>query len=255
MIVQSKTLSAFPEFVHGFSTREGGVSGGIYTSLNCGGGSKDNPDHVTENRNRFAQALGVGQSPLVSPYQVHSADAVVVEEPWARADAPKADAVVTAIPGLAVAISTADCVPVLFADSQAKIVGAAHSGWRGALTGILEATLDAMVHLGADRSRISTCIGPAISKSAYEVGDEFKETFLKQDATSERFFQQSNRQERPHFDLTGYVAARLQSAGAGQVENLEMCTYQDTDRFFSYRRSCHQDEADYGRQISAIMIK
>ena len=255
MIVHSKTLCAFPDIAHGFSTREGGVSGGIYTSLNCGGGSKDNPDHVKENRRLFAQALGAGKSPLVSPYQVHSADAVVVEEPWARADAPKADAVVTAKPGLAIAISTADCVPVLFVDSQAKIVGAAHSGWRGALTGILEATLDAMVHLGAERSRISTFIGPAISQSAYEVGDEFKETFLKEDETSERFFQQLNEQERPHFDLTGYVAARLQSAGACQVENLELCTYQDTERFFSYRRSCHQDEADYGRQISAIMIK
>ncbi len=255
MIVQSETLRALPGVAHGFGTREGGVSTGIYASLNCGAGSKDNQDHVAENRIRFAGHLGATPQALVTPFQIHSADAVVVEEPWARADAPKADAVVTARPDVAIAISTADCVPVLFADHEAKVVGAAHAGWRGALSGVLDATLDAMERLGAERSRISACIGPAISQISYEVGDEFKQTFLKQDEASARFFQQDGGQERPHFDLTGYVAARLQTAGAGSVEDLQICTYRETTRFFSYRRSCHQNEADYGRQISAIMIK
>jgi hypothetical protein len=255
MIVQSSTLCALPGIAHGFGTREGGVSTGIYASLNCGVGSSDNQDHVAENRTRFASDLGTTPQALVSPYQIHSADVVVVEEPWVRADAPKADAVVTAQTGLAIAVSTADCVPVLFADSKARIVGAAHAGWRGALSGVLEATLDAMVHLGAERTRISTCIGPAISQQAYEVGDEFEENFLKEDSASARFFQRTSEAEKPHFDLTGYVAARLQSAQAGSVEDLQLCTYGDTTRFFSYRRSCHRNEDDYGRQISAIMIE
>lgn len=255
MIVESDTLGALPGIAHGFGTREGGVSTGIYASLNCGVGSKDNQDHVAENRTRFAGHLGITPQALVTPYQFHSADVVVVEEPWTRADAPKADAVVTMESGLAIAISTADCVPVLFADAQAKIVGAAHAGWRGALSGVLEATLEAMERLGAERSQISACIGPAISQPSYEVGDEFEKKFLEEDETSARFFQRTNAQERPHFNLTGYVAARLQAAGTGGVEDMRLCTYCDTTRFFSYRRSCHQNEEDYGRQISAIMIK
>ena len=255
MIVQSGTLCALPDIAHGFGTREGGVSTGIYASLNCGVGSKDNLDYVAENRTRFAAHLGASPQALVTPYQIHSADAVVVEEPWARADAPKADAVVTARTGLAISISTADCVPVLFADHEAKIVGGAHAGWRGALSGVLEATLDAMEGLGAERARIAACIGPAISQTAYEVGDEFEKNFLNEDETSACFFHRASEQERPHFDLTGYVAARLQTAGTGSVEDLQLCTYRDTKRFFSYRRSCHQNEGDYGRQISAIMIK
>jgi hypothetical protein len=255
MIVESSTLCALPGIAHGFGTREGGVSTGIYATLNCGVGSNDNQDHVAENRIRFAGHLSTSPKALVTPYQIHSADVVVVEEPWARADAPKADAVVTARENLAIAISSADCVPVLFADSQAKIVGAAHAGWRGALSGVLEATLDAMEQLGAQRTRISACIGPAISQTAYEVGDEFEEQFLKEDETSACFFHRASQKERVHFDLTGYAAARLQTAGAGSVEDLYLCTYRDTARFFSYRRACHQNEADYGRQISAIMIE
>ncbi len=255
MIVESSTLCALPGIAHGFGTREGGVSTGIYASLNCGVGSNDNQDRVAENRTRFAGYLGTSPDSLVTPYQIHSADVVVVEEPWARADAPRADAVVTAQANLAIAISTADCEPVLFADSQAKIVGAAHAGWRGALSGVLEATLDAMEQLGAQRTRISACIGPAISQTAYEVGDEFEEQFLKEDETSACFFHRASQKERVHFDLTGYAAARLQTAGAGSVEDLYLCTYRDTARFFSYRRACHQNEADYGRQISAIMIE
>jgi YfiH family protein len=255
MIVESSTLCALPGIAHGFGTREGGVSTGIYASLNCGVGSNDNQDHVAENRIRFAGHLGTSPKALVTPYQIHSADVVAVEEPWARGDAPKADALVTARANLAIAISSADCVPVLFADAQAKIVGAAHAGWRGALSGVLEATLDAMEQLGAERTRISACIGPAISQTAYEVGDEFKEQFLKEDEASARFFHRASLKERAHFDLTGYAAERLQTARAGAVEDLHLCTYGDTERFFSYRRSCHQNEADYGRQISAIMIE
>ncbi len=255
MIVLGDTLRDLPGLVHGFSTREGGVSAGIYASLNCGVGSKDNQEHVAENRTRFAGQLGTTPENLVSLYQVHSPDVVVVEEPWARTDAPKADALVTSRAGLALGVLSADCVPVLFADHESKIVGAAHAGWRGALSGVLEATIDAMVHLGAERGRISTCIGPAISQQVYEVGNEFRENFLEEDSKSSGFFHQKNGQERPHFDLKGYVATRLKTAGAGNVDDLKLCTYRDTKRFFSYRRSCHRNEADYGRQISAIMIK
>ena len=254
MIVQGSTLCALPGIAHGFGTREGGVSSGIYASLNCGVGSKDNMERVAENRTRFAGRLGATPQALVSPFQIHSAEVVVAQEPWARADAPKADAVVTVQAGLAIAVSTADCVPVLFADGQAAIVGAAHAGWRGALSGVLEATLDAMERLGAERARISACIGPAISQSAYEVGDEFEEKFLQEDETSARFFHRASEQEKPHFDLTGYVAARLRSARTGKVEELQWCTYGDTKRFFSYRRSVLAGEAGYGRALSTIAL-
>ena len=254
MIVQSGILSTLPDIAHGFGTRQGGVSTGIYASLNCGVGSNDNQDHVAENRARFAARLGASADMLVTPYQTHSPNVIVAEQTWTRANAPKADAVVTSRPGLAIAVSTADCVPVLLADPHAKVVGAAHAGWRGALSGVLEATVGAMERLGADRTRISASIGPAISQSAYEVGNEFEVQFLEQDRASARFFQREQGQERPRFDLTGYVASRLLAAGVTGVENLHMCTYRDTTRFFSYRRSCHRKEEDYGRQISAILI-
>ncbi len=254
MIVESGALSALPGIRHGFGTRMGGVSGGLYASLNCGVGSRDDQRDVAENRARLAKRLGAAPDTLVTPYQTHSAHAVTVENPWARGDAPKADGVVTARSGIAIAVSTADCVPVLFADCEAKIVGAAHAGWRGALAGVLEAVLEAMEDLGADRARISAAIGPAISRQAYEVGDEFEARFLAGDKTSARFFERESQNSRPHFDLTGYVAARLRAAGTGTVDDVKLCTYGDRDRFFSYRRSCHNGEADYGRQISAIMI-
>lgn len=254
MIVESKILSALPGIRHGFGTREGGVSQGIYASLNCGTGSKDDQKHVAENRARLAASVGAGPGRLVTPYQVHSPDVVVAEQPWSRANAPKADGIVTREPRLAIAVSTADCVPVLFADPQADVVGGAHAGWRGAFSGVLEATLDAMVELGAERGRICVSIGPAISQMAYEVGEEFEDRFLAADAGNSRFFRREEAGGKPRFDLTGYVAARLDAAGAGTVENLDLCTYYDSDRFFSYRRSCHRNEPDYGRQISAILI-
>lgn len=254
MIVESGLLSSLPGVRHGFSTREGGVSEGIYASLNCGAGSKDDPARVTENRSRLAARVGAEPERLVTPYQVHSPDVIVAEKPWERADAPKADAVVTREKDLAIAVSTADCVPVLFADPEAKIVGAAHAGWRGALSGVLEATLDAMERLGASRDLIHISIGPAIQQDSYEVGPEFEETFLQADPENARFFEREGENSRPRFDLTGYVESRLLTAGAKHVENLRLCTYRDNARFFSYRRSCHRDESDYGRQISAILI-
>ncbi len=254
MMVTSETLSSLAGIRHGFATRNGGVSNGLYTTLNCGLGSDDNQDNVAENRSRVAKRLGVAPEALVSPHQIHSADVVVAHTPWAPGDGPKADGVVTAIPGLAIAISTADCVPVLLADPRAKVVGAVHAGWRGALSGVLEATLSTMEALGADRNRISAVIGPAISQAAYEVGEEFEARFLASDEANVRFFERSSQDSRPFFNLTGYIAARLQAAGARDAEDLQLCTYRDKQRFFSYRRSCHNDEADYGRQISAILI-
>ena len=254
MIVESSSLSSLAGIRHGFGTRQGGVSGGIYATLNCGVGSKDDQGDVAENRRLFAKRLGAPPDRLVTPYQIHSAKVATVEKTWARGDAPKADGVVTAQRGIAIAISTADCVPVLFADHEANVVGAAHAGWRGALSGVLEAVLGAMEGLGADRARISAAIGPAISQAAYEVGEEFEAKFLAEDAASARFFEREGQNSRPHFNLTGYVAARLHAAGTGAVDDLKICTYDDPDRFFSYRRSCHNSEADYGRQISAILI-
>lgn len=254
MIVLSPELSSHAGIRHGFGTREGGVSKGIYASLNCGVGSKDSPEDVAENRARLATSIGAEPSRLITPYQVHSPDAIIAEAPWLKADAPKADAIVTRTPGLAIAVSTADCVPVLFADSHAGVVGAAHAGWRGALGGVLESTIDAMENIGAARHRITASIGPAISQAAYEVGPEFEETFLEADPANAGFFARESQDSRPHFDLTGYVAARLIHAGAGDVGNLNLCTYADTERFFSYRRTCHKSEPDYGRQISAIVI-
>jgi YfiH family protein len=254
MRIEAKSLGAAGNIRHGFFTRQGGVSGGIYASLNCGLGSKDDPAHVAENRRRVAMELGTEAGNLLSPYQLHSAEAVVAEAPWSRETAPRVDAVVTARPGLAIAVSTADCVPVLFADPEARVVGAAHAGWRGALSGVLEATLETMETLGARRSGVTAAIGPAISQAAYEVGEEFERQFRDEDRENARFFARPDPASRPHFDLTGYVAARLESANVAHVETLEICTYSAEDRLFSYRRACHRGDADYGRQISAIVI-
>jgi len=253
-IVQSGALSALDGFRHGFGTRQGGVSGGIYATLNCGVGSKDHPGDVSRNRARLAASVGADPGKLITPYQVHSPTAVIAEEPWDRVTTPKADAVVTRTTGLAIAVSTADCVPVLFCDPQARVTGAAHAGWRGALGGVLEATLHAMEEIGAARSNIVAAIGPAISQKAYEVGEDFEENFLRDDDGNARYFTRPSPGSKPHFDLTGYVEGRLAGAGAGHVQNLQLCTYHDSDRFFSYRRTCHKGEPDYGRQISAIVI-
>lgn len=240
---------------HGFFTRRGGVSEGIYGSLNIGLGSKDDPARVAENRGRVADAMEVPRARLVTPWQYHSAIALTVERPWTNDDRPEADAVVTRTPGLALGISTADCTPVLFADPDAKVVGAAHAGWRGALAGVLDATVDAMEQLGADRRRIVAVIGPTISQANYEVGDDFRDTFLAADPENACWFAAAPGKAKPHFDLPAYAADRLRRASIGTIVDLGRCTYADEDRFFSFRRTTHRAEPDYGRLISAISLE
>ena len=236
---------------HGFFGRRGGASSGVFAGLNCGQGSSDQDEAVTINRARVALALGVPQPALVGVHQVHSADVVHVTAPWPAR--PLADALVTATPGLALSVLTADCQPVLFADPQAGVIGAAHAGWKGAIGGVLEATLDAMERLGATRGQTRAVIGPTISQRAYEVGPEFMDTVLAADDRAERFFAAGQR-DRLLFDLPGYGLMRLRAAGVAVAEWTRHCTYSDPDRFFSYRRTVHRQEADYGRLIAAIAL-
>lgn len=253
-MIQSPALSASANVRHAFFTREGGVSQGIYQSLNGGIGSHDAPENVRENRARMAAAVGVAPTHLVSCYQVHSPDVIVAQTPWTRENAPRADALVTRVPGLAIGITTADCGPVLFADGTAGVIGAAHAGWKGALTGVLEATIGAMEKLGAMRSRIRAAIGPLIRQPNYEVGPEFVERFKAADATNERFFQPAARNDHAMFDLPGFIKARLERAEIAGVDDLGLCTYAEPDRFFSYRRTTHRGEPDYGRHVNAIAL-
>ena len=236
---------------HAFFTREGGVSQGIYQGLNGGQGSADDAAAVAENRARMRDHLGA--SVLLSLHQVHSPDVVRVAGDW-PGERPRADAMVTDRPGVALGVLTADCTPVLFADLKAGVVGAAHAGWKGALGGVLEATLDAMVALGADRASILAAVGPVISQRAYEVGPEFVERFLDEDLENQRFFA-GGQGDRAMFDLPGYCLFRLREAGVGRAEWTGHCTYSDAARFYSYRRSCHRGEPDYGRLVSAIMLQ
>jgi hypothetical protein len=236
---------------HGFFTRKGGASSGIFAGLNCGTGSSDLAEAVAINRTRVASAMGVADDALASVTQVHSADVVTLTGPLATK--PRADAMVTATPGLVLTVLTADCQPVLFADADAGVIGAAHAGWRGAKDGVLEATVDAMEALGAKRQRIHAVIGPTISQAVYEVGPEFYESFTDDDAATRRFFVPGNN-DRFLFDLPGYGLWRLRMAGVGQAEWTRHCTYRDPDRFYSYRRTTHAKEADYGRLISAIRL-
>ncbi|MDG1170152.1 MAG: peptidoglycan editing factor PgeF [Sulfitobacter sp.] len=251
MTLEILTSDSLAPIHHGFFTRRGGASSGVYSGLNCGHGSTDQTEIVTINRNRVAEAMGVPATHLVGVHQIHSADVVTVTDP--SADRPKADAMVTNIPGIALSVLSADCQPVLFADLQAGVIGAAHAGWRGALDGVLDATVDAMVRLGADRARITAVIGPCISQRAYEVGPEFFDDFTGQDHSFDRFFIQGDG-DRMLFDLPGFGLSRLRSAGVGQAEWTRHCTYHDPDRFYSYRRATHAKEADYGRLISAITL-
>lgn len=244
------TSDAIP-FRHGFFTRKGGASSGIFAGLNCGAGSSDQSEIVAINRARVAEAMGVELPALINMNQVHSADVVPVTGPLA--ERPRADALVTATPGLALAVLTADCQPVLFADRKARVIGAAHAGWRGAFDGVLEATLDAMEGLGARRADIAAVIGPTISQAAYEVGPEFFETFTDEDRDNARFFANGTG-DRMLFDLPAYGLHRLRAAGVGQTEWTGHCTYRDPERFFSYRRATHAGEADYGRLISVIRL-
>lgn len=239
---------------HGFFTRQGGHSSGIFSSLNCGLGSGDDKEVVRRNRGIVAERLGLSEPNLLTAHQVHSLTAVTVEGSWPSEERPRADAMVTDKPGVGLGILTADCGPVLFADPQARVVGAAHAGWKGALAGVTGATLDAMERLGADRARVIAVIGPMISKDAYEVGPEFPDRFIDDDAANRRFFGPSPRAGHAHFDLAGYLEERLKKEGAGEVVNLGLCTFSDEELFFSYRRTTHRAERDYGRQISAIAL-
>ena len=253
-MLQAPSLARLAPVRHAFFTRSGGVSQGVYASLNGGVGSDDRPAAVTENRARMAAALGVAPDRLLTPYQIHSPDVAMVASPWTEETRPRADALVTRTPGLAIGISTADCGPLLFADSQAGVVGAAHAGWRGAFGGVIEATLDAMESLGADRRHITVALGPTIGQANYEVGPEFVQRFLEADAANARFFAPSDRAGHAMFDLPSYIAARVQAAGAGPFEDLGLCTYAEPERFYSYRRKTLLGEPDYGRHINAIAL-
>lgn len=236
---------------HGFFTRKGGASSGVFSGLNCGVGSSDQADIVAINRQRVADHMGVAVDHMVAVHQVHSPDALHVTAP--QTIRPQADAMVTATPGLLLTILTADCQPVLFADAKAGVIGAAHAGWRGAKDGVLEATLDAMETLGAHRADIAAVIGPCISQPAYEVGPEFFEAFTDDDPETRRFFV-SGAGDRLLFNLPGYGLWRLRAAGVTDASWTGHCTYRDAERFYSFRRTTHASEADYGRLISTIRL-
>jgi polyphenol oxidase len=245
------TDTALEPVTHGFFTRKGGASSGIFHGLNCGLGSSDQSEAVMMNRERVASHLSVPVAALVGVHQVHSADVVTVAAPFEKA--PRADAMVTDRPGLALSVLTADCQPVLFADAAGGVIGAAHAGWRGALAGVLENTVQAMERLGARASRIVAVIGPTISQRAYEVGPEFMDSFLAEDPAYDRFFA-AGKGDRVQFDLPSFGLFRLRAAGVGHARWTGHCTYSDAERFFSFRRSVHRHEADYGRLISAIRL-
>jgi YfiH family protein len=239
---------------HAFFTRAGGVSPGLYASLNGGVGSRDAAENVAENRARMAIALGVEPHRFLTAFQIHSPQVVIAETPWPADARPRADAIVTRMRALAIGITTADCGPVLLADPHARVIGAAHAGWRGALAGVIEATVEAMGRLGAAPGQIRAAIGPMIGQSNYEVGADLIARFAAEDRASSRFFSAAQRPGHALFDLGGYVAARLERAGVGHVEDLRLCTYADPERFFSYRRATHRAEADYGRHVNAIAL-
>jgi polyphenol oxidase len=252
-MIESEHLQ-LPGIAHGFFTRGGGHSTGIFASLNCGLGSGDDPDVVAMNRAVVERALGVDEKHLVSAFQVHSADVVVADASWGADERPKVDGLVSKTRGLAIGVLTADCGPVLFADVEAGVIGACHAGWKGALTGITDSTIAAMEKLGASRDNIVAVLGPTISKAAYEVGPEFSAAFLAQDAGHGQFFTPSRKDGHFMFDLPRYIVMRLRQAGLKQAHDLALCTYSDEARFYSYRRATHRGEKDYGRLMSAIAL-
>jgi YfiH family protein len=239
---------------HGFFTRIGGVSKGVYASLNGGVGSRDAPAAAAENAARIAAALGVAPDRLAVPYQVHSPDAAAISDHWAPDARPRCDALATATPGLALGVTGADCGMILFADERARVVAAAHAGWKGALTGIVEATVAAMERLGAKRCDVVGALGPCIAQASYEVGPEFVAAFAAAGEDTPRFFAPSRKAGHSMFDLNAYIADRVTRAGIGRFEDLRLDTYADERRFFSYRRTTHRKEPDYGRLVSAIAL-
>jgi polyphenol oxidase len=238
---------------HGFFGRKGGVSEGLYASLNCGLGSNDDAVRVRENRGRAASHLGIDADHLLTVYQIHSPDVFVVTAPWPRGEQPKADAMVTNRKGIALSVLAADCTPVLFADAQARVIGSAHAGWKGALGGVVDQTVAAMEKLGATRAGIRAVVGPCISQESYEVGPEFRERFLETDKDNAAFFRAGARAQHWQFDLPGYVVRRAKALGIA-VANRTRCTYINGEDYFSYRRTTHKGEPDYGRNLSAIVL-
>jgi polyphenol oxidase len=253
-VLQADRLSALAGIRHAFFTRAGGVSDGVYATLNGGIGSADAAAHVAENRARMAAMLGVEPAQFITARQIHSPRVVIADKAWPLEARPRADAIVTRVPGLAVGVSTADCGPVLFADARAGVVGAAHAGWRGALAGIVEATVAAMETLGAARTRIVAALGPMIRQENYEVGAEVVQQFIAADTENKRFFGAAVRPEHAQFDLAGFVVHRLKRTNVGQVEDIGLCTYVGEEQFYSYRRATHRREADYGRHVNAIAL-
>ena len=254
ILIEAPELSSHAGVRHAFFTRRGGVSAAIYETLNGGLGSQDAPEHVAENRARMCAQLGLPPDRLASLYQVHSAEVVTVEAPFAEAERPRADAMVTRVPGLALGIATADCGPILFADPETGVVGAAHAGWKGALTGVIGATVAAMEALGARRNRIVAVLGPTIGQASYEVGPDFITRFRAEAPGMERFLGPGTRPDHAQFDLPSFILARLAEAEVGEATSLNLCTYADPERFYSYRRATHRGEPDYGRLISAIAL-
>jgi YfiH family protein len=257
-VIAAESLSAasleLAGVAHAFFTRRGGVSQGVYATLNGGIGSRDEQDAVVANRARMAAAIKVAPERLAIPYQVHSPDALAITAPFPREARPRCDALVTATPGLGLGVTGADCGMILFADADARVIGAAHAGWKGALNGVLEATVEAMATLGARVDRISAALGPCIAQPSYEVGPEFVAAFAAGDKGSDRFFAQSINAGRSMFDLHGYIAERAARAGIDRFEDLGLDTYADEARFFSYRRATHRKEPDYGRLVAAIAL-
>jgi polyphenol oxidase len=254
MKLESPLLSAVPGLRHAFFSRNGGISDGIYAGLNGGIGSNDDPAKVAENRRRMAEHMGVPVEYLLTVFQVHSPDVAVASAPWDSASRPRADAIVTRTEGLAIGVTAADCGPILFVDPNARVIGAAHAGWKGALTGIVESTVEAMEKLGAGRTNIVAAIGPMIRQHSYEVGSEFVERFIDADAENSLFFLPAAREGHAMFDLAGFIRKRLENAGVLVIDDIGIDTYSDP-RFYSYRRSVHRKEADYGRHVHAIVLE
>ncbi len=249
------SLSRLPGIAHAFFGRTGGVSAGIFSSLNCGPGSGDARDKVIENRRRALASLTPSpDASVLTMYQIHSAEVAIVRESWEIGNAPRADAMVTNLRGLALGILTADCAPVLLADTEAGVIGAAHAGWKGALAGVVESAIAGMERLGARRQRIASAIGPCISQANYEVGPDLRGQFVAADRGNADFFIESSRPDRWQLDLAGYIVHRLMRAGIESIERISACTYAQDSDFFSFRRATHRREGDYGRQLSAILL-
>lgn len=255
IMITAKNISEETGVRHAFFTRQGGVSSGIYASLNCGPGSSDKRDNVIDNRARAMAGLDQEPEALVTAYQYHSAEVVLVDAPWELGDAPKADGMVTTQRGIALGILTADCAPVLFSDAGAGVIGAAHAGWKGALGGVVDATVSMMIDVGARASSIVACVGPCIGPASYEVGADFRTSFMEAGSGNSRFFEPGVAPDKFQFDLPAYVSHRLHECGVGSVDVLGLDTYADENKFFSYRLTTHRKQPDYGRQLSAIVLE